>query len=213
MFSLKIKATAIILFAAFAIACDAPAPTVVPSGSAPSGQPASAPAQARPMPAQPSGGSGAASDLKLKAPDGWVSETPSSNMRVAQYKLPGEAGDASLVVYYFGPGQGGSVDANLERWIGQMQQPDGGSSRAKAKTETTTVNGMNTTLLDVTGTFSAGDMTGGGGSGQAMPNARMRAAVIETPKGAYYIKLVGPEKTIEKWDAGYMAFVKSAQLK
>jgi hypothetical protein len=56
-------------------------------------------------------------------------------------------------------------------------------------------------------------MTGGGGSGQAISNARMRAAVIETSKGAYYIKLVGPQKTIERWDAGYMAFVKSAQLK
>ena len=133
-------------------------------------------------------------------------------MRVAQYKLPGDAGDANLVVYYFGPGQGGSVDANLERWIGQMQQPDGSSSRAKAKTETTTVNGMPLTLLDVTGTFNAGDMTGGG-SGQPTSNARMRAAVIETPKGAYYIKLVGPEKTVERWDAGYMAFVKSAHLK
>jgi hypothetical protein len=207
MFSLKIKATAVTMFAAFALACDAPAPTVVSTGSAPS-QPASAPGQSRPMPA----GASSSSDLKLQAPDGWISEQPSSSMRVAQYKLPGEAGDASLVVYYFGPGQGGSTDANLERWIGQMQQPDGSSSRAKAKTETTTVNGMNLTLLDVTGTFSAGDMTGGG-SGQAIPNARMRAAVIETPKGAYYIKLVGPEKTVERWDAGYMAFIKSAQLK
>jgi hypothetical protein len=212
MFSLKIKATAVTMFAAFALACDAPAPTIVSSGSAPA-QPASAPGQSRPMTAQPSGGASASGDLKLQAPDGWISEQPSSSMRVAQYKLPGDAGDASLVVYYFGPGQGGSVDANLERWIGQMQQPDGSSSRAKAKTETTTVNGMNLTLLDVRGTFSAGDMTGGGGSGQAMPNARMRAAVIETPKGAYYIKLVGPEKTVERWDAGYMAFVKSAQLK
>ena len=211
MFSLKIKATAITMFAAFALACDAPAPTVVSTGSSPAApsQPALRPLNRDPC----SGGASSSSDLKLQAPDGWISEQPSSSMRVAQYKLPGDAGDASLVVYYFGPGQGGSTDANLERWIGQMQQPDGSSSRAKAKTETTTVNGMNITLLDVTGTFSAGDMTGGGGSGQAMPNARMRAAVIETPKGAYYIKLVGPEKTVERWDAGYMAFIKSAQLK
>lgn len=209
MFNLKIKATAVTLFAAFALACDAPAPTVVPPGSAPPAQPT----QSSPMPAQPSASAGSSSDLKFQAPDGWVSEQPSSSMRVAQYKLPGDAGDANLVVYYFGPGQGGSVDANLERWIGQMQQPDGSSSRAKAKTETTTVNGMNLTLLDVTGNFNAGDMTGGGGSGQATPDARMRAAVIETPRGAYYIKLVGPAKTVERWDAGYMAFIKSAQLK
>ncbi|MGA9769836.1 MAG: hypothetical protein WBV94_12400 [Blastocatellia bacterium] len=212
MFNLKIKVTAVMMFAAFALACGAPAPTVVPPGSAPTAQPGSAPAQ-RPVPPQQGGGAGASGDLKLQAPDGWISEPPTSSMRVAQYKLPGDGGDASLIVFYFGPGQGGSVDANLERWIGQMQQPDGSSSRAKAKTETTTVNGMPLTLLDVTGTYSAGDMTGGGGSGQAISNARMRAAVIETSKGAYYIKLVGPEKTVERWDAGYMAFVKSAQLK
>src|SRR5262245_30928276 len=67
-------------------------------------------------------------DLRLKAADGWVSERPTSSMRVSQYQLPAAAGDsegASLVVYYFGAGQGGSVDANLERWIGQMQSPDG----------------------------------------------------------------------------------------
>jgi hypothetical protein len=136
-------------------------------------------------------------------------------MRVSQYQLPAADGDteaASLVVYYFGPGQGGSVDANLERWIGQMQPPDGRPSKDKAKTETTTVNGMKVTLLDVAGTFAGGDM-GGGGAGQSKPNFRMRAGVIETPKGAYFIKLVGPEKTVARWDQAFQEFVRSAEFK
>ena len=72
-----------------------------------------------------------ACELRFKMPDGWVSESPSSKMRVAQYKLPkaeGDAEDASLVVYYFGPAQGGSVDANIDRWISQIEQPRSGSS-------------------------------------------------------------------------------------
>jgi hypothetical protein len=154
-------------------------------------------------------------DLRLKPPEGWVSERPSSNMRVSQYRLPAADGDteaASLVVYYFGAGQGGSVDANLERWIGQMQPPDGRPSKDKAKTETTTVNGMKVTLLDVAGTYAGGDM-GGGGAGQSKPNFRMRAGVIETPKGAYFIKLVGPEKTVARWDQAFQEFVRSAEFK
>lgn len=154
-------------------------------------------------------------DLRLKPPEGWVSERPSSSMRVSQYQLPAAGGDAeaaSLVVYYFGPGQGGSVDANLERWIGQMQPPDGRPSKDKAKTETTSVNGMKVTLLDVAGTYAGGDM-GGGGAGQSKPNFRMRAGVIETPKGAYFIKLVGPEKTVARWDQAFQEFVRSAEFK
>jgi hypothetical protein len=52
-----------------------------------------------------------------------------------------------------------------------------------------------------------------GGAGQAKPNFRMRAAVIDTPKGAYFIKLVGPKKTIDRWDQGFQEFIKSAEFK
>ena len=138
-------------------------------------------------------------------------------MRVAQYRLPraeGDSSDAQLVVFYFGPGQGGSVEANLDRWIGQMQQPDGSSSKSKAKVENTTINRMPVTLLDVTGNYTESQMGGGGGGGlQIQGLARMRAAVIETAKGAYYIKLVGPEKTVNSQDASFMEFINSAEFK
>ena len=59
------------------------------------------------------------SELKFKVPPGWVEEERTSSMRLAQYKLPkaeGDTEDASLVLYYFGQGQGGSVTANIDRW-------------------------------------------------------------------------------------------------
>ena len=92
-----------------------------------------------------------------------------------------------------------------------MQTPDGRPSKEKAKTETTTVNGLRVTLLDVSGAYS-GDMAGGA-TAQGKPNFRMRAGVIETPKGAYFIKLVGPEKTVARWDQAFQEFVKSAEFK
>lgn len=194
----KIKTTCALLVAVLAVllgACSTP-PTVVSKNAAPV------------SPASTTG------ELQFKTPDGWASETPSSSMRFAQYQLPAAEGDAegaSLVVFYFGAGQGGSVQANLDRWMGQIQQPNGGSSKDKAKTETLTVNGMNVTLLDVSGVYAGGDM--GGASAQGKPNFRMRAGVIGTPKGGYFIKLVGPEKTIAKWDDSFIAFIKSAEFK
>ena len=159
--------------------------------------------------------SGAATGLRFQAPFGWVEERPTSNMRVAQYRLPqaeGDTEDGSLVLFYFGEGQGGSIQANLDRWIGQMEQSDGGSSKEKAKTDTITVNGLNATLLDVSGNYTA-EMMPGGGERHNKSNYRMRAAVVETPKGAYFIKLVGPEKTIVRWDEAYMRFIRSFEFK
>jgi hypothetical protein len=154
-------------------------------------------------------------DVKFQPPAAWVTEPTTSNMRVAQYRLPraeGDTEDASLIVYYFGQGQGGSAQANLDRWIDQMEQPGGGSSKDKAKSEKMTVNGLNVTLLDVAGTYTA-EMSPGSGSQQNKPASRMRAAVIETPKGAYFVKLVGPEKTIARWDPEFTSFIKSFEYK
>jgi len=165
--------------------------------------------------AQQAPASSARGELQFKAPSGWISERPTSSMRVSQYQLPAAEGDAesaSLVVYYFGQGQGGSVEANLQRWIGQMQTPDGKPANDNAKTENTTANGLKVTLLDVSGTYAGSDM-GGGGTSQSKPNYRMRAGVIDTPKGAYFIKLVGPEKTVTRWDQSFQDFVKSAEFK
>jgi len=97
----------------------------------------------------------ASGELRFKAPDGWTTEPTSSQTRVAQYKLPkveGDKEDASLVLYYFGATQGGTAQANIDRWIAQMQQPDGSSSKDKAKTETMTVNGLKVATVDGTGT-------------------------------------------------------------
>jgi hypothetical protein len=159
--------------------------------------------------------SSAAGELHYKAPDGWVKEPSSSAMRVAQYKLPkaeGDPEDAALVVYYFGATQGGAVQVNVDRWISQVQQPDGSSSKDKAKTETSTINGLKVTTVDVSGTYTA-EMAPGTPSQRNDANYRLRAAVIETPKGNYFLKLVGPAKTMGRWEQSFTDFVKSFEFK
>src|SRR5918992_4255369 len=101
--------------------------------------------------------------LRYKVPAGWFEEQRSSSMRVAQYKLPraeGDTEDASLVLYYFGKGQGGTAAANVERWASQMQQADG--SKAKITEESFTANGLKITTVDGAGTYVAETTPGSG---------------------------------------------------
>jgi hypothetical protein len=134
-------------------------------------------------------------------------------MRVAQYALPkaaGDAQDAELVVYYFG-GSGGTVEANIERWVGQMKQPDGRPSSAVAKRASRTVNGLKVTTIDVSGTYVA-EMTPGSGQLHNSPGFRLRAAVIETANGPYFIKLTGPAKTIGGFEKAFESFLSSVKF-
>ncbi len=157
----------------------------------------------------------AAGELRYKAPEGWTAEKPTSDMRVAQYKLPkadGDGEDALLVVYYFGKGQGGSSQANIDRWINQVHQPDGHPSSERAKTEALTVNGLQVNTVDVTGNY-AGGMSPDSAPVNNKSIYRLRAAVIDTPKGSYFVKLTGPEKTIGRWDQTYTDYIKSFEFK
>src|SRR6185369_99244 len=176
------------------------------SGSQPAGSSA---------PSAPSSKLAPAGDVSYKVPEGWTVEKPTSEMRVAQYKLPKAAGDgedALLVVFYFGPGQGGTTQANIDRWVNQVNQPDGSSSKDKAKTETMTVNGLQVSTVDVKGTYSGG-MSQDSTPKDANSIYRLRGAVIETPKGSYFVKLTGPEKTVEHWDQAFNDYIKSFDFK
>lgn len=154
------------------------------------------------------------SSLKFTVPAGWIEEERTSTMRVAQYRLPKAATDtedASLVLYYFGQGQGGSAAANVERWVGQMKQADG-SAVKDGKEEHFETNGLKVTTVDVSGTYVA-ETAPGSGTFYNKPGYRLRAAVVETANGSYFVKLVGPEKTVTQWNDSFLAYLKSFELK
>ncbi len=138
----------------------------------------------------------------------WVSSKPSSSMRFAQFTLPANGDDTSdaaeLVVYYFGNTGAGSIDSNITRWIGQIAQPDGSDSRDAATIETRDLNGLKTTMVDLTGTYVAETSPG---SGEFLNEAdqRLVAAIVETDAGPYYFKLTGSDATVSQvlgsWEA------------
>jgi hypothetical protein len=151
-----------------------------------------------------------AAGLTFSAPPEWKTVPTSSSMRVAQFALPhapGDTQDAELVIYYFG-GSGGTVDANIQRWIGQMEQPDGRPSSAVAKQSRRTINGLAATLVDVSGTYVAENRPGSTERHNS-PNFRLRAAVIETANGPYFIKLTGPASTVSAHEKNFEQFLSS----
>jgi hypothetical protein len=132
--------------------------------------------------------------LKWTPPAGWKS-TGSTSMRAATYPVPAVAGDkdaAECAVYFFGAGQGGSVQANMDRWKGQFTGP--GGAPAAAKIAKTTVHGLPVTTIDASGAYSG--MAGPGVAPVAAQGYRLLGAIIEGPGGNVFIKFTGPAKTM-----------------
>ena len=154
--------------------------------------------------------------ISVRVPEGWEVERPSSRMRKAQYGLPSPTGEderATLVAFFFGPGQGGSVEANLERWYGQFRQPDGRPSREVANVTKKTVSGMQVTVADVAGTYAPSAMGPMMPRAEPKPDYRMLAAIVESQKGPYFFKLTGPAGTVAHWEASFDAFIGSVRQK
>ena len=153
------------------------------------------------------------SGLTFNAPDDWTQEQPQSRMRRAQYRLPkvdGDREDAQVVVFYFG-GSGGSVQANVDRWVGMFTKEDGTPAADASKVSKKQVNGLPVTIVDVSGTYnsqSMGPMGSAQGSDSASkPHFRMLAAVAETSTGPWFIRLTGPKNTVDKWEKSFFTFV------
>lgn len=146
----------------------------------------------------------AVAGLTWTAPSGFVHRAPESAMRLAEYVV-GRAGDqdVAMTVFHF-PGMGGSVDSNLTRWIGQFTQPNGGSTLAVTRSETTTVNGIRVTTVTTQGRFEGGTM--GGGTGD---DYRLLGAIAEATGGPVFFKLVGPRAIVDAAEPGFRALVAS----
>jgi hypothetical protein len=143
--------------------------------------------------------------IDFDVPAGWQSQPPSSNMRVAQAVIPGPGGSGEFAVFYFGPGGGGPVEANLERWAGQMESAD------QPQPEIFETNGYKVTWIDVGGTLKASTM--GPGPSTAQANARLFGAVVEGPGGPWFFKATGPEATMEAARDAFVAMLKSVRAK
>jgi hypothetical protein len=152
--------------------------------------------------------------FSLVAPKGWTARPVTSNMRAADFVLPAAkpGDDAELVVYYFGDHGAGSVDDNLDRWLGQFEQADGKKPRDVAKIEKSKFAGQDATVVSIDGHFKAQAMAG---ATEAVdkPNQALLAAIIDSPSGPYYFKLIGAKATVDAQAAAFRAMLGSLTLR
>jgi len=150
-----------------------------------------------------------AGGLTWTAPKDWAKQADRP-MRVATYAVPasggGEAGE--LAVFYFGPNEGGGVDANVQRWISQFEQPDGKPSAQVAKV-TKEKGTLPITRVDLTGTYTAS--MGPMAPKTNKPGYRLMGAIVQGPQGAVFFKLTGPEKVVKAAAPQFDKLIKSVR--
>jgi len=127
---------------------------------------------------------------RVNQPAGWAFRAPSSSMRLAEAEIPGPGGPALLTVFFFGAGGGGGIDANLQRWAGQMEADPG----AETVRDSFTVNGYTVSTIGVAGTLLPSRM--GAGPTEPAPGSQLLGAVIEGPGGPWFFKMTGPAETV-----------------
>jgi len=125
--------------------------------------------------------------------------------------VQGDPEDGTVTVFFFGATQGGSPQANIDRWITQMAQPDGKPSKDLAKVmNPTTTSGLKMTTVDVTGTFVA-EVAPGSAEHFNKTGFRQLAVFVETPGGPYFVKVLGPTATVAQWHDSVHKFLMSVR--
>jgi hypothetical protein len=140
-------------------------------------------------------------DYRTTVPKGWTSRAPSSSARLAEYVADG---GVEVVVYFFGKGQGGNVEANLTRWKGQFSTPDG-----SAVPETITRDSIGLfpiTFAEYHGTYRRG--IGAGSADSVRTGQALLAAIAETPRGTMFIQMFGPSAQVVAQRDAFMKFAR-----
>lgn len=158
---------------------------------------AAGPAVERPTPEE----YGQAGPILWEAPSQWEPRQQTNDMRFAEYAMDSDEGTAEVVVFYFGPGGAGGVDANLDRWASQLQ---GGPQPIRA---TRDVEGMTVHTLDAAGTYHT-DMPMGGAT-EPMEDQRLLGAIAEASAGLFFFRMLGDEAVVTSQEEAFDEFVDS----
>jgi hypothetical protein len=137
--------------------------------------------------------------LKFMIPPSWK-EVSLSQFQMgiisAKFEMPEAGPDVTLTLSR----SGGGIEANLDRWKGQV------TNKSKEETETVTVAGVDATLIDMEGRFS------GGFGREPADGWRMLGVIAPLSDQGYFMKLTGPIDQVKAVEEDFRAFIKSAVL-
>ncbi|MFN3191888.1 MAG: hypothetical protein ACE361_15360 [Aureliella sp.] len=154
--------------------------------------------------------------LQMVAPSEWKQVKARSSMLAYEFAAPADAKKDDPTARITVMGAGGSIKANIDRWIGQFSQPDGKATKDVAKVEEFKVGEQTVHFVDIPGTFS--ESMGGGpfapGRTVKREDYRMLGAIVVTKeKGQYFFKATGPSELIEKQKEGFVKMLKEMESK
>ncbi len=142
-------------------------------------------------------------------PAEWKTIQPKMQMIEHEFVAPADAqpADAARITIMQAAG---SIDANIDRWIAQFE----GSKKSDAKIEELDIAGCKVHMVDITGTFV--QKMGGPfapGPTESFKDYRMLSAIIETKnEGKIFVKMTGPNATVEKLADGMKKMIQEIQL-
>jgi hypothetical protein len=150
--------------------------------------------------------------LKSAVPTDWKQEKATSKNRTHHFRIPHVAddkADAELIIFFFGTGSGGSADANVKRWKGMFIPPEGKEIDDVSKVENFKIGKVDVTYLDVQGTYKFKERPDPRLKEELRPDHRMLGVVFESPNGPYFIRLVGPIKTVTENQKAFVEWLKA----
>src|SRR5262245_8884451 len=150
--------------------------------------------------------------LALTVPASWTKKEPASRIVEVEFAIPPAKGDESpgrLTAM----GAGGSIEDNVNRWVGQFV--GAGGSAAKPQRDKANVSVAEVEIVDLSGIYKA-PLDGLFVVGKTInrDNYVMPGAIIQTKdRGNYFLKLYGPKATIDENAKGFQDMVKSLKVK
>ena len=127
-------------------------------------------------------------DLAWTAPADWATK-PLGQMRKGSYAVKGDGGEADLSITAF-PGATGGLEANLNRWRGQVGLPPQSPDEVTAATEKFDTNGLPVILVDYAGNGN-----------------RLVGAIIAYGGNSWFFKLMGPDAVVAGQKAAFVQFL------
>ena len=146
------------------------------------------------------------SEFTFQRPAKWEWVETASSMRKAQLKVNDaeKKNSAEVVFFHFGPSNGGGVQANVDRWFGQFQEP---REKIGAKNEETKIGKHKVTFVRAEGTYLSG-MPGGARTPQ--PGTLLRGAIVESVEGNVFVKMTGPVALVKSAEEDFRKMIESA---
>lgn len=137
--------------------------------------------------------------LKFVVPSEWK-QVPLSDFQKgvisARFTMPEAGTETTLTLSR----SGGGIDANLDRWRGQV------TATRPEIVDTISIAGTDATLIDMEGRFS-------GGFGKApQDHWRVLGIIVPLSDQGYFLKLTGPIEEISAVEEQFLSFARSAIL-